>query len=269
LLERSAALEELNERLQTDIALRREAEAQFRRAHQRKDEFLAMLGHELRNPLGPIRNCGELLRIMSSKNPDLKDIPDIILRQAGHLARIVDDLLDLGRIASGKFLLRTETLDLGSLVKAIVSDVTPQVTAQEIELNVSLPEEPLWLVADPTRLSQAIGNLIQNATKFTDRHGHVFVRIELDCDRHEAVIAVQDDGIGIDREMLPRLFEPFTQAERSLDRSRGGLGLGLALVKGLIELHAGQIEAKSSRVWVPGRNSSSACRWKPCRSAAH
>ncbi|MES1211853.1 MAG: ATP-binding protein, partial [Acidobacteriota bacterium] len=171
---------------------------------------------------------------------------DTMERQVGHLTRLVDDLLDVSRISQGKILLRKERLDFAAIVRTTVEDHRGSLTAAGLTLEVELPAGPLWVSADPTRLAQMIGNLLHNAGKFTDRGGHVGVRVL--AEDGKAVAAVRDTGIGIEPEVLTRLFEPFSQAPPGLDRSRGGLGLGLALVRRLTELHDGVVEGSSEGI---------------------
>jgi CheY-like chemotaxis protein len=217
----------------------------LREADRRKDEFLAMLAHELRNPLAPIRNAVAVLRQIGPISPPLQQARDMIDRQVAHMARLVDDLLDVSRISRGKILLRKEPLDLAPLVRATAEDHRSLLESHGLALTAELTGESLWVVGDPTRLSQVLGNLLQNADKFTNPGGHVAVRLSRDPERDAALLTVEDSGIGMEPDILSRLFEPFSQADRSLDRSRGGLGLGLALVKGLVDLHGGEVEATS------------------------
>jgi PAS domain S-box-containing protein len=228
-----------------DVTERRAAEEALREADRRKDDFLAMLAHELRNPLGPIRTATEVLKLIGPAEPILTQARDMIQRQVAHMARLVDDLLDVSRISRGKILLRRERFDLAPLVRSAVEDHRPMLEGTGLTLSAELANGPLWVEGDPTRLSQVIGNLLHNANKFTDAGGNVHVRLDADAPCSEAVIQVRDTGIGMEPDILRRLFEPFSQAESSLDRTRGGLGLGLALVHGLIELHGGRISAAS------------------------
>ncbi|WP_437284141.1 ATP-binding protein [Sorangium sp. So ce406] len=220
----------------------------LREADRRKDEFLAMLAHELRNPLAPLLNAVELLRIAGPATPVVERARAIMDRQIGHMTRLVDDLLDISRISRGKIALSAERLDLVELARAAALDYRPLLDARGVRFELALPAEPVWLRADATRLTQAIGNLLQNASKFTDGGG--LVRLSVVPDRGRGVVSVEvaDTGIGIDPAILERIFEPFTQADRSLARSRGGLGLGLALVKGVVELHGGAVRAASAGV---------------------
>lgn len=234
-----------------DITDRKRAENALREAARHKDEFLAMLGHELRNPLAPIRNCLQVLGMPNVTEGQTQRALATIDRQVVHLTRLVDDLLDVSRISQGKILLRKQSVDLGELVRSTVEDHRGALTAAGLALEVELPSGPLWVYGDPTRLSQALGNVLHNALKFTDRGGRVRVRVmsekeDLSEPKGTSVVAVEDTGIGIEPEVLERLFEPFSQAPPGIDRSRGGLGLGLALVRRLLELHGGSVEASSS-----------------------
>jgi signal transduction histidine kinase/DNA-binding response OmpR family regulator len=212
---------------------------------RRKDEFLAMLAHELRNPLAPIRNAVQVLRLIGLKEPPVLQARDMIDRQVTHMARLIDDLLDMSRLSRGKILLRRERVDLVQLVRATVEDYRSLLEATGLELEAHLAEGPLYTHGDPTRLAQVVGNVLHNANKFTDAGGRVTVALTCEPDGREAVIAIRDTGIGMEPEVLARVFEAFSQADRSLDRSRGGLGLGLALVKGLVELHGGHVRVSS------------------------
>jgi signal transduction histidine kinase/DNA-binding response OmpR family regulator len=212
---------------------------------RRKDEFLAMLAHELRNPMAPIRNAVEVLRRLGLEDPVLVQTRDMIDRQVTHMARLVDDLLDVSRLSRGKILLRKEVLDLRELVGAAADDYRSTLEAGGLALDVRLPPGPLAVEGDPTRLAQALGNVLHNAAKFTNKGGRVTVELAAVPDESAAVMRVRDTGIGMEPEMLARIFDAFSQAQNSLDRSQGGLGLGLTLVKGLIELHGGKVSAAS------------------------
>jgi PAS domain S-box-containing protein len=227
-----------------DVTERKQAEATLREADQRKDAFLAMLAHELRNPLGPIRNAVEILRSPGAEQPSLLRACGVIERQVGHMARLVDDLLDVSRVARGRIQLRKERCDLPRLLRQTAEDYRSTLEASGLELRLDVPDEPLWVSGDPTRLSQAVSNVLHNANKFTDAGGRVTVA--LSTSDGSAAIRVRDTGIGMDPATLACMFEAFSQAERSLDRNRGGLGLGLALVKGLVELHGGTASAESA-----------------------
>ncbi|MBX6312540.1 MAG: response regulator [Isosphaeraceae bacterium] len=243
--------------ISVDITERRRAEEELRRhneqlaeADRRKDEFLAMLAHELRNPLAAIAGA---LRLAEGSEADPEDhgwALGVIDRQVRHLNRLIDDLLDVSRISRGKVQLRTEPLDLAPLVARAAEAVRPLIEARGHALSIALAPGPLRLVADPTRLEQVLVNLLSNAAKYTEEGG----RIALEARRagDQIVVAVSDNGIGIPPEMLPQIFELFTQVERSLDRSQGGLGIGLTLVKSLVELHGGSVAVASEG---PGRGS--------------
>jgi signal transduction histidine kinase len=224
---------------------------------RRKDEFLAMLAHELRNPLAPIRNAVQVLRLIGLKEPPVLQARDMIDRQVTHMARLIDDLLDMSRLSRGKILLRKERVDLVQLVRATAEDYRSLLEATGLELETHLAEGPLYTHGDPTRLAQIVGNVLHNANKFTDAGGRVTVRLTRAPDGCEAVITIRDTGIGMEPEVLARVFEAFSQADRSLDRSRGGLGLGLALVKGLVELHGGHVRVTSDG---PGKGTELAIR---------
>jgi signal transduction histidine kinase/DNA-binding response OmpR family regulator len=212
-------------------------------ADARKNQFLAMLAHELRNPLAPIKSAVQVLRMKPPKEPIQVEARDMIERQVTHMARLIDDLLDMSGLARGKVLLRREHLDLVELVRATTNDYLPMLAANGAKLEVNLPAERLGMFGDPTRLAQVVGNVLHNASKFTDPGGVVSVEVQRDGDA--ALVVIRDTGIGMEPEMLARVFETFSQADTSLDRSRGGLGLGLALVKGLVDLHGGKVWAQS------------------------
>jgi signal transduction histidine kinase/DNA-binding response OmpR family regulator len=214
---------------------------------RRKDEFLAMLAHELRNPLAPVRNAVEILRLLGLKYPPLVQARDMIDRQVTHMARLIDDLLDVSRLSRGKILLRVEWVDLARLVRSIVEDYRTAFGQSAVALEADLAAGPLWARGDPTRLAQVVGNVLHNANKFTDRGGRVTVALTVEGrgEARRAVLTVRDTGIGMEPAMLARVFEAFSQADRSLDRSRGGLGLGLTLVRGLVVMHGGEVKVAS------------------------
>ncbi|MFL5456910.1 MAG: PAS domain S-box protein [Myxococcales bacterium] len=227
-----------------DITQRVQAESEGREATRRKDEFLAMLSHELRNPLAPIRNAVFLLARPEIGPEQTRRGVAVIERQVSHLTRLVEDLLDVSRISRGKVQLRKETVDLAELVRRTCEDHRPAATSAGLELDIEIPDAPLWVDGDPTRVAQIAGNLLSNAVKFTPAGGRVIVSASPDG-RATAELRVRDTGVGIGAAMRARLFEPFAQADTTLDRSRGGLGLGLTLVKALVDLHGGSIEARS------------------------
>jgi len=208
---------------------------------RRKNEFLAMLAHELRNPLAPIRNALQIIRITAGD--DVSDAAELMERQISQLVRLVDDLLDVSRITTGKIELRKEQIDMNTVVSQAVEAARPGYESGGIDLKVSVPAEPVYLVGDPARLTQVVGNLLNNASKFTKEGGAVRLILESDGDR--IVVRVLDNGIGIAPEKLSNIFEMFVQADTSLERSIGGLGIGLSLVKNLVEMHGGRVTARS------------------------
>ena len=212
-------------------------------ADRRKNEFLAMLAHELRNPLAPIRNAVHILASAESLPPKLGWARDVIGRQADHMARLIDDLLDVSRIVQGKVAVKPEVLQLTALIERSVEASSPRLGAREQVLDVVLPTELVELDGDPDRLSQVFSNLINNASKFSPTRSRI--RLEAAFDAGELQITVQDEGAGIAAEFLPHMFDLFAQADQSLDRSQGGLGIGLTLVKHLVELHGGRVWATS------------------------
>ncbi len=220
-----------------------ESRANLQAADRRKDEFLATLAHELRNPLAPIRNSLQIMRIAGDDKPVVEQAVATMERQVDQMVHLVDDLLDVARISRGKIELRRERVELAGIVQQAVELCRPLAENMRHELHVSLPREPLHLQADAVRLSQVLGNLIHNACKYTEPGG----RIELvaEPDDGELVVTVKDTGIGIPPEMLPRVFEMFTQVDQTRERAQGGLGIGLTLAKELVEMHGGTIEARS------------------------
>jgi PAS domain S-box-containing protein len=239
---------DVGERKRLEGELRRRAE-ELADDDRRKDEFLATLAHELRNPLAPIGNAVEVLR--AGAGPEAQaEVVAMIGRQLRQMVRLVDDLLDVSRITRGKISLREERVDLAAVVRSALETSRPLTDAARQRVIVTLPPAPVSVTGDPTRLSQVVANLLNNATKYTAEGG----RIELAVARENgaAVVRVRDEGIGIPAELLPRVFDLFVQADRSLERSRGWLGIGLTLVKSLVELHGGTVEAKSNG---PGKGS--------------
>jgi signal transduction histidine kinase len=237
------AYEELEQRVRDRTLALQQANEALKQADRCKDEFLAMLAHELRNPLAPIRTGLHVLRMPNANDATVGRVMAMMEQQIHHLTRLVDDLLDVSRITRGKIELRKETTDLASVVWHAVETVRPLIDVHRHRLTVSLPHEAVLLEADPTRLEQVFSNLLMNAAKYTEQGGH----IELTCTRedHAVTVRVRDNGIGIAAELLPRVFDMFTQADRSLARSQGGLGLGLTLVRSLIEMQGGTVTAHS------------------------
>ena len=217
--------------------------ADLSEADRRKNEFLAMLAHELRNPLAPISNAARALRLAASDGAAAHPAAEMLERQVGQMARLVDDLLDMSRITRGKIELRKERITLAPIISHAVEAVRGVYRSLQHELTVTMPPQPVYLDADPTRVAQIVGNLLNNAAKFTDKGGHVWLSVEPTGD--QAVIRVRDSGIGIDAEQLVRIFEMFTQVDTSLERSRDGLGIGLTLVKTLVEMQGGTVQAFS------------------------
>jgi PAS domain S-box-containing protein len=233
-----------------DVTEKKRAEEALKEADRRKDEFLATLAHELRNPLAPIRNALQILRLAGTNGQAAEQARGMMERQLKQMVRLIDDLLDVSRITRGKLALRRERVELAAVVQSAIETARPLLETAGHELTVALPPEPVPLDADPTRLAQVFANLLTNAAKFTDRGG----RIRLAAERQggKVVVSVRDNGVGIPAESLPRLFEMFSQVAPALERSQGGLGIGLALVKGLAEMHGGSVTARSQG---PGQGS--------------
>ncbi|HUR40912.1 MAG TPA: PAS domain S-box protein [Verrucomicrobiae bacterium] len=227
----------------TDIHARREAEEALRAADRRKDEFLAIMAHELRNPLAPLANTLEVLRLDQVERPQQREMLDIMRRQVGTLVRLVDDLMEASRIARGMIELKLEALPLTAIVESAIEISRPLIAERGHQLNVSLGNVALMLRGDRTRLTQVLANLLNNAAKYTPPGGRLEVNASHETDW--AVLCVRDNGVGIPPEMLNRIFDMFTQVDTSLERSHGGLGIGLSIVKRLVELHGGTIEVRS------------------------
>jgi PAS domain S-box-containing protein len=231
-----------------DVTEKKRAEEALKENDRRKDEFLATLAHELRNPLAPIRTAAQVLRMSDVADPHQRQARDIIDRQVQQMARLIDDLLDISRITRGKLQLRKEGVELAAAVRTAVEAARPLIDAHAHQLTVTLPPEPVRMDADPVRLAQVFANLLNNAAKYTEKGGQIWLSAERQG--REVMVSVRDTGIGIPAEYLPRLFEMFSQLAPALERSQGGLGIGLALVRGLVELHGGRVEAHSAG---PGR----------------
>ncbi len=219
-------------------------------ANRSKEEFMALLSHELRNPLSPILNALSILRQMRTEDPVIEQAGNIINRQVVQMVRLVDDLLDISRITKGKLRLTKEKVELRVVANRAAETARPLMDARKHDFSVSLPTEPIWVEADPARLEQIVVNLLNNAAKYTDAGG--LVRMSVQREGAEAVIRVRDNGVGIAPEMLPRIFDLFTQVDSALSRSHGGLGIGLALVRTLVEMQEGRVQAQSGG---PGKGS--------------
>lgn len=243
--------------LQAEIVERTQAEAKLLDSNRRKDEFLAMLSHELRNPLAPIRSAVEVIRRLAPPDPKLTWATDVADRQVVQMTRLIDELLDVARISQGKIALQSEYIDLRSVLAHGVETVRPFLDSRMHSLLQQLPQQPVWIRGDFARLSQVVANLLNNAAKYTEKGGRI--EMSLTLEQGQAVIAVSDNGMGIEADLLPNVFDLFEQGARSLDRSQGGLGVGLTLVHRLVQLHDGRIEATSGglgqgaqfKVWLP------------------
>lgn len=233
-----------------DITERKQAEDQLRElaanlseANRRKNEFLAVLAHELRNPLAPIRNALQIMRLAEGNGETVKFASEIMERQVDHMVRLVDDLLDLSRISQGRIELRHERVDLSQVLHHAIETIRPSVDQAGHKLTVTLPSQPVYLHADPTRLAQVFGNLLSNSCKYSDPGCQISLAVEEQSG--EVLVSVKDTGVGIPPEMLSKIFDMFMQVDHSLDRSQGGLGIGLTLVQRLVEMHGGSVSAFS------------------------
>lgn len=242
---------------------RRKVERELREAHRRKDEFLATLAHELRGPLAPVVNGLQVLQRAGGDPQVAERVHSMIERQVRHLARLVDDLMDVSRITRGKVELRRQPVALAHVVRVAVETTKPLMDAARHELEVSLPDEPCLVNADLVRLSQVLANLLGNAAKYTEPGGQISLTAE--ADRDTIVVSVRDNGMGIPPAMLPRIFDLFTQADRTYNSAQGGLGIGLTLVRSLVELHGGKVEARSPG---PGQGSEFVVRLPRCHGEA-
>ena len=228
-----------------DISERKANEMVLRDADRRKDEFLAMLAHELRNPLAPIRNAIELLEPSRAPTPqNFEKMREVIGRQVRHLSRLVDDLLDVARITQGKITLRQETVSLAAAIEAAVETVAPALTKKAHTLRTEMPDDSLYIVGDGVRIAQVLGNILSNAVKYTPLEGEILIDVR--GSDGDVQITVRDNGIGMSAETIPHIFDLFVQSQNSLERSEGGLGIGLPLARTLVELHGGQIHAFSA-----------------------
>ncbi len=226
-----------------DITDRKRIEEALKKADHRKNEFLAMLAHELRNPLAPIRSAVQVMQMEGSDDASVHAAREVVERQVQHLVRLVDDLLDVSRISRGKIALRLEPVDLASVVARAIEISRPLIDARKHQLEVALPGTALRVEADATRLAQVVSNLLNNAAKYTEEGGRIHLSVEQVA--REAVLRVRDTGVGIPADMLTSVFELFTQVKSSLSRSQGGLGIGLTLVRSLVDMHGGKVQAMS------------------------
>jgi signal transduction histidine kinase/ActR/RegA family two-component response regulator len=243
---RSHALQEANATLEHEMGVRQHAEELLRIADRRKDEFLATLAHELRNPLAPIRTGLDILRLRSGDAAATQRATDIMERQLRQMVRLVDDLLDVSRINTGKFTIKPGRVELKAVVNDALEVVRPTIELHGHELAIDLPDRPVFLNGDATRLAQVLSNLLNNAAKYTNRGGRVSLKATVED--HTLVLVVSDTGIGIAPEMLETVFGMFVQVDSRLERSTAGLGVGLSLARKLVELHGGSIEAHSAGV---------------------
>ncbi len=233
-----------------DISNRRKAEHEaklmqetLRAMDRRKNDFLAILAHELRNPLAPVSNAVQLMRISENDPAMIEKALATMERQVAQMSRLIDDLLDVARISRGKIDLRRETIELSDVLRSVLDTARPTAEKLKLELALALPQEPVWLNADPVRLTQVFNNLVNNALKYTGEGGRI--RITACLDGSEVAVSVKDSGAGIPAEQLPMIFDMFTQVDRTLGRSQGGLGIGLSLVKELVEMHGGTVAVRS------------------------
>jgi len=227
---------------QAEATLRAQSE-RLRDSDRRKDEFLATLAHELRNPLAPIRNALQIIHLAGNNGPAVEQARLMMERQIGQMVRLIDDLLDVSRISRGKLELRRERVELASVIKSAMDTAQPLISAAGHELTLSVTPQAIYLDADPVRLAQIFSNLLNNAAKYMERGGHIWLTVTRG--EREVIVTVRDAGIGIPADALPTIFDMFTQVDRSLEKSQGGLGIGLTLVRQLVAMHGGNVEARS------------------------
>src|SRR5262245_7913127 len=232
-----------NVQLRIAQAALRESEARYRQADRQKDEFLAILAHELRNPLAPATNALHILQVKAPPIPELLWAQEVIATQIQRMTRLIDDLMDVSRITSNKLTLRIERVELSKVIEEALTATRPLVEESQQELILAIPPEPILVNADQVRIAQVLSNLLNNAAKYTNPGGRILLRAERQGG--EAVISIKDSGIGIPAELLPRIFDMFMQGDRTLTRRHGGLGIGLTLVKRLVEMHGGSVEVRS------------------------
>lgn len=231
---------------QAEIAQRKNAELKLQEANRRKDEFLAMLAHELRNPLAPIRNGVQILRLANADEAMIRSTSDMMERQVEHMVRLVEDLLDVSRIGRGAIAIRKDHVDLVQVVRNAIPACQAWCEAKQHALSVELPEHAIYVDGDAVRLAQVVGNLLNNACKYTESGGHI--RIAVEQSESHVLVRVRDNGVGLTSDQIARIFDMFMQVDTSLERSVGGLGLGLTLAKSLVEIHGGTIEARSAGI---------------------
>ncbi len=230
-------------RIRDQLLQQARSEEALMQADRRKDEFLATLAHELRNPLAPIRTGLQILAKMPGANERAQRLHEIMERQMGQMVKLIDELLEVSRISTGKVVLRKERVDMRSVVTLALEGSQPLVDAAQHSLHVALLDEPVWVLGDPSRLAQVVSNLVNNSAKYTPNGGRI--RVELVREGGQAVVSVEDSGVGIPANLLKHVFDMFAQVNRTLDRAQGGLGIGLSLVRRLMELHGGTVEAAS------------------------
>jgi signal transduction histidine kinase len=226
-----------------DMTDQKRADEALKQADRRKDEFLATLAHELRNPLAPLRNSLHILQLTARDDPTVERVCETMERQVNHLVRLVDDLLEVSRITRGKIELRKEIVDLAEVARNAIETSRPLIDSAGIQLAMSMPQEPIMLNGDPVRLSQVFANLLNNAAKYTNDGGQIWFTARQEGE--QVIVSVRDTGIGIPKETLPKVFDMFMQAERATTWSQGGLGIGLTLVRSLVEMHGGSVSAHS------------------------
>ena len=256
---------DLSERKRLEDQLRRHA-TELAEADARKNEFLAMLGHELRNPLAPIRNAVKIMKQRGSDDPALCWARDVIDHQMRQMAQLVDDLLEISRVTRGKVRLQKEVVAVATIIAYAVETSRPIIDAHRHRLSIALPPETILVDADAVRMAQVLSNLLNNAAKYTEAGGHI--RLAVKVEEELVAFQVRDNGIGIPAEMLSSVFDLFTQVDHSLDRSNGGLGLGLTVVRSLVEMHGGSVQAASEGL---GKGSEFMVRlpiWKPEETTA-
>jgi signal transduction histidine kinase len=233
--------------IRTHLIERERAAEELRDADRRKDEFLAILAHELRNPLAPLRNSLQILRITHGGSPMAEEVREMMERQVNQMVHLVDDLMEVSRITRGRIDLRTQRLEIAAVMRSAVETSQPLIDAASHQLTLDVPSEPLYVEGDPVRLVQVFSNLLNNAARYTDDGGQISLTVIRE--KRELVVAVRDTGVGIPTHMLPRVFDLFTQVDpvlRRTGRSQGGLGIGLTLVRSLVEMHGGTVEARSA-----------------------